>query len=62
MNMNESPIEDNVQGQYIAGPSNQIHFPSNPNYGRPSKSALPMEIQVDNFDHAIVKDENKARR
>lgn len=62
MKMNEPNTEDNIQGQNIAGPSNQINFPSNPNYGRPSKSALPMEIRVDNVGHVIVEHENKARR
>jgi hypothetical protein len=62
MKMNEPVMEDNIQGQDIARSSNQINLTSNPNYGRPSKSALPMEIRVDNVGHVIVEDKNKARR
>lgn len=46
--INEPASEDNIQGRDIAEPSNQINIPSNPNYGRPTKSALPKEIRVDN--------------
>ncbi|XP_025192062.1 piggyBac transposable element-derived protein 3-like [Melanaphis sacchari] len=62
MKMNEPAPENNIQDQDTSGPSNQINLSFNPNYGRPSKSALPVEIRVDNFGHVIVEDKNKARR
>jgi len=62
MKMNQPVVENNIQGQDIAGPNHQVNFPHNPNYGRPSKTALPIEIRVDNIGHVIVADENKARR
>lgn len=62
MKMNESAPENNIQDQDTSRPSNQINLSFNPNYGRPSKSALPVEIRVDNIGHVIVEDKNKARR
>lgn len=62
MKTNKPVTKDNIQGQDILGPSNQVNFPSNSNCGRPSQSTLPMEIQVDNIDHVIVQDENKTKR
>jgi len=60
--MNEPTFENNIQGEDIAGPSDQVNFPSKPNYGRPSKSALPMEIRFDNIGHMAVEEKYKARR
>lgn len=62
MKMDEPVTGDNIQDQDITRPSNEINLPSNTNYGRPSKSALPMEIRVDNVGHVIVEDKNKTRR
>jgi len=42
MKMNQPVVENNFQTQDIAGPCHQVSY--NPNYGRPSKTALPIEI------------------
>lgn len=62
MKMHEPVIEDDIHRIDIAGPSDQVNFSVRPNYGRPSKSALPKEIRFDNVGHVIVEEENKARR
>lgn len=48
-----------IEGNSSA-PSNNIS--SKPNYGRPSRSALPLEVRFDNIGHVIVEEENKTRR
>jgi len=62
MKTNEPTFKDNIQGEDIARLNDQVNFSSKPNYRRPSKSAIPMEIRFDNIDHVIVKEEYKARR
>lgn len=62
MKMDEAAIEEEIQDEDTVGPSEQIKFPSKLNFGRPSKSALPMDIRFDNVGHVIVEEENKARR
>lgn len=62
MKMNKLAIEGNNLDQDIAGPSGQLNFSSNPNYGRLSKRALTMNIQVDNIGLVIVEEEKKARK
>lgn len=64
MNISKPVTEVNIPGHDIVGSSNEVNFSSNPStttYG-PSKSALPVQSQVDNIGHVIGQDENKTRR
>jgi len=48
--------ENNNLDQDKAGPSSQVNFFANPNYRRPSKRALPMDIRVHNIGHVKVEE------
>lgn len=59
MKMEYSKSHENEE---VAGPGRLEVMSAKPNYGRPSKNALPIEVRFDNIGHIIMEHENKARR
>ncbi|XP_033231513.1 piggyBac transposable element-derived protein 3-like [Belonocnema kinseyi] len=62
MKMDEPAIENYIQGEERTESGDHVSCASRPNYGRPSKGSLPMDIRFDDIGHVIIEEENKARR
>ncbi|XP_033228842.1 piggyBac transposable element-derived protein 3-like [Belonocnema kinseyi] len=62
MKMDEPAIENYIQGEERTESGDHVSCASRPNYGRPSKGSLNMDIRFDDVGHVIIEEENKARR